>query len=187
MALKVDDNVRAVVKFAQSGDVRGEAVTDVESGAVICNRYLGIPYALPPTGPRRWQRPQPLPSDFKYSTKTYNQFQNQCPQPFYKVEHFAPPPTKPETSEDCLYLNVWQPAGEAPPSGWPVWFQIHGGWLQIGNANQDPLKDPSHAIAPTEQGGAGLQCVIIFATYRLNVFGFFSGKALEEEFGQANL
>jgi len=40
----------------------------------------------------------------------------------------------PEESEDCLYLNVWVPAGDAPDGGFPVMFWLYGGNLQFGTA-----------------------------------------------------
>lgn len=169
------------------GTVTGQVVVDKATGKPLCNRYLGVPYALPPTGPRRWQKPQPLPNDFSYASKKYDTFVTQCLQPKYTHEYSIEPPEPPKQSEDCLYLNMWTPCGAPPPGGWPIWFQIHGGWLQIGDANQNPLKDLAHLIAPREDGGQGLQAVVVFPAYRLNVFGFLSSDALDKDTGRGNL
>ena len=64
-------------------------------------RWLGIPYAQPPTGPLRFKAPKyPKPSPWRL----YNavQFGNACPQPpSGEYTNLGAP-----ISEDCLVLNV---------------------------------------------------------------------------------
>lgn len=86
----------------------------------------------------------------------------------------APEPTLIE-KEDCLYLNMWVPAGEPPAGGWPVQIHIHGGWLQIGNAMQSNAFDPFDLMAITDTPR-----IIVSATYRLNLFGFLTSPTLAE-------
>jgi carboxylesterase type B len=52
----------------------------------------------------------------------------------------------PEESEDCLYLNVWVPAGDAPEGGFPVMFWLYGGNLQFGTAGL-PMYSGEHIAA----------------------------------------
>lgn len=170
------------------GFISGQEISDAATGQPLCNRYLGVPYAQPPIGPRRWALPQPLPAGFSYSSQScYDSFAPQCLQPKYRHQYSIDPPEPPRESEDCLYLNIWTPCGDPPEGGWPIWFQIHGGWLQTGDANQSPLKDLAHLIAPRDRAGMGLQCVVVFPAYRLNVFGFLGSDALDKEAGKGNL
>lgn len=161
-------------------------MTDKALGTVLCHRYLGVPYALPPTGGRRWQKPHPLPKEYRYEDRKYDKFGPKCPQPKYTHRYSVPSPPAPE-DEDCLFLNIWMPAGLPPEGGWPIWVHIHGGWLQIGDANQEPGRDLAHLIAPPEDGGAGTQAICVHPSYRLNIFGYFGSDALEQEHGRANL
>lgn len=153
------------------------------SGKPICHRYLKVPYALPPVGSLRWRRPQPLPSNFTFNSSSgspgdYTKFGPICPQPHYTHDialvenHSAAPPIENVQSEDCLYLNIWVPAGNPPADGWPVEFYIHGGWLQVGDANQDHVHDSTAALAHSTPR------IIVSATYRLNLFGFLAGSDL---------
>lgn len=52
-------------------------------------KFLGVPYALPPVGPRRWQKTIPLPDDFSYGTEgnpyDCTNFGPICPQPDYMM------------------------------------------------------------------------------------------------------
>src|SRR5690606_18886892 len=65
--------------------------------------YKGIPFAAPPTGDNRWRAPQPVtPWD---GVRDATEFGPRCMQPG-TAEGL-------ETSEDCLYLNVWTPAENA--------------------------------------------------------------------------
>lgn len=150
-------------------------------------RYAGIRYALPPTGSRRWRKPEPLPPSHKYQsedgTGPYDatKFRNVCPQ---KVFHAVKSEKDPNTySEDCLFVNIWTPvaSGGSPDKKWPVKLWLHGGWFQMG--------DPSHGadMNPTELiSTGGLDGIVVAIGYRLNIFGFLGGNALLEESGGAS-
>ncbi|ETN45675.1 uncharacterized protein HMPREF1541_09508 [Cyphellophora europaea CBS 101466] len=151
------------------------------SGKAVLRRYLKIPYALPPVGKLRWRHPQPLPSHFTFNDPSgspgdYTKFGPVCPQPVYGSSTAvlpnpnAVPPIPNEQSEDCLYLNIWIPAGTPPADGWPVQFHIHGGWLQVGNAMQSHDHDPFDLLRETTPR------IIVAPTYRLNLFGFLGGE-----------
>lgn len=117
------------------GSLTGLLQSDAATGEPVCTRYTAIPYALPPVGARRWKRPTSLPDDFTFNKQDgnagdYTQFGNICPQPVYghgavrlPNKSAAPEPENVQ-SEDCLYLNIWVPAGDAPEGGWPVQFFI---------------------------------------------------------------
>ncbi|KAL3418546.1 carboxylesterase-lipase family protein [Phlyctema vagabunda] len=165
------------------GTLQGRSETDPISKKLVCTRYTRVPYALPPTGARRWQKPVPLPAEFSFTSEDgnagdYTEFGNVCPQPIYKhgsvvlPNDKAAPPHVRNYSEDCLYLNIWVPAGEVPEGGWPVQAYIHGGWLQVGDAMQSNEHDPYHLIKDFPR-------IIVAVSYRLNVFGFLSSPALE--------
>ncbi|KIW82404.1 hypothetical protein Z517_05431 [Fonsecaea pedrosoi CBS 271.37] len=165
------------------GSLKGLEQRDL-TGKPILYRFAKVPYALPPTGSRRWRRPQALPHDFTFNSSQgapgdYTRFGPICPQPHYDhgsiaiANPNAAPPVENEQDEDCLYLNIWVPAS-APPNkkGWPVQFHIHGGWLQVGDALQQNDTDPFDLIASTTPR------IIVSPTYRLNLFGFLAGSEL---------
>ena len=117
-----------------SGSLRGLEFRSKSTGHPVYRRYTRIPFALPPTGHLRWKRPQPLPTDFSFSTTKgqpgdYTQFGPVCPQPIYPMgpaymdNPDAAEPIENVMNEDCLYLNVWVPVvdeGKVPEKGWPV-------------------------------------------------------------------
>jgi carboxylesterase type B len=193
-----------ILETPTKGSLRGIEQLDRKSGKVVCRRYTRIPYALPPTGDRRWKRPVALGKDFTFNFPNgepgnYAEFANICPQPVYALgsamlenEGAAPEPPK-YYSEDCLYLNIWVPGGKAPEKGWPVQFflrlslpvkvalctlltysTIDGGWLQVGDANQSNNHDPYDLLADFPR-------VIVVPSYRLNLFGFMTCSELASE------
>ena len=95
--------------------------------------FLGIPFAAPPVGPRRFQAPQPAePWDGIREVDVFGPSPPQAPP--------GPPLTEPPTSSrhdptDWLTLNIWTPDPGA--AGLPVMVWIYGGALSVrilGNA-----------------------------------------------------
>src|ERR1700722_20142989 len=92
-----------------------------------CMSSSASPYAAPPVGPLRWRPPQPAA---RWSgTREATAFAPHCPQPPSAFGVAS-------TSENCLYLNVFTPAGGWNGSrGLPVMVWIHGGSFLVGESN----------------------------------------------------
>jgi carboxylesterase type B len=171
----IEDSKEHLLTIPDQGTLKGLAVLDGKTKKEKCYRYSGIRYAQPPTGDLRWRRPVSLPERYNYDGD-YTQFKTVCPQPVYpgleKIQH-------PNTvyDEDCLYLNIWVPAGEPPKGGWPVMYFIHGGFLQVGNPSQNREADPQDL----QSEGSPARYIVVAPGYRLNLFGFLSSKELLDE------
>jgi para-nitrobenzyl esterase len=147
----------------ESGELRGVAADGVES-------FKGIPYAAPPVGDLRWRPPQPAAS--WTGVRQVAEFGADCMQ-----GRFGPPPapgTPPglAPSEDCLFLNLWRPAGTTPAAKLPVMVWIHGGGFVGGSGS-------SSFTSGTQFAKQGVLLVSI--NYRLGRFGFFAFPALRLE------
>lgn len=69
--------------------------------------FLGIPFAAPPVGERRWKNPQPVqPWEGVLNATDYSQHCTQFIAPFYVFLGMGG-----RSGEDCLYVNVWVPEG----------------------------------------------------------------------------
>ncbi|PNP77092.1 hypothetical protein FNYG_09561 [Fusarium nygamai] len=151
-----------------------EGLTITANDEPVVYYFGGLPYALPPTGQWRFRSPRKLPAGYTYVTASQpTQFTKRtlvCPQPAS-----SNPPDPADVSEDCLQLNIWIPARPAPKDGWPVCFYIHGGFLQVGNANTPP-----EALVPLLSETA-FGAVMVLPSYRLNALGFLAGKELAAE------
>ncbi|GAM85647.1 hypothetical protein ANO11243_036540 [Dothideomycetidae sp. 11243] len=163
-----------VVHLGSLGVITALDISAHGSEHVTCTYIGGLPYALPPTGDHRFRPPRPLPSGFQYGSSTkpasYIGRTAVCPQP-----SSAGPVDPSSWDEDCLQLNIWIPSGNKPPNGWPIFFYIHGGWLQSGTANT-----PANVIANLFHD-TPFKAVVVMPCYRLNVFGFLAGPDLEAE------
>jgi para-nitrobenzyl esterase len=156
-----------------AGPVAGKSADGVDA-------FLGIPYAADTGGANRWRAPQPAPA--WTSVRDATSFGPDCLQ---EPPH-SPPGGSPwtaeyfstnRTSEDCLTVNLWRPAGEATASGkLPVMVWIHGGAF-IGGAGSVPLYD---GTALAQQG-----IIVVSLNYRLGVFGFLAHPALTREAGSS--
>ncbi len=137
------------------GLVRGADVAGV-------NTFLGLPYAVPPTGNLRWRAPQPAAA--WSGVRDATQFGPSCPQPTANNPFLPPGPI----SEDCLYLNVYAPATRGGDEGGrPVLVWIHGGGLtQDGGRNYDGTKLAADGV------------VVVTINYRLGALGFLAHPAL---------
>lgn len=138
-----------------------------ESAGKRVRVFKGIPYAVPPVGSRRWKPAEPAPK--WEGVRKAVAFAPHAIQPSYPEENFYYYPAS-QTSEDCLYLNVWAP--EQPSGELPVMVWIHGGSLVEGGT-AEPLYDGSAL--------AGKHVVVVSIQYRLNIFGYFSHPELTLE------
>ena len=127
---------RPVVQ-APAGAVRGEAIDGV-------NVFKGLPYAMAPTGWRRWRPPVDMPR--WRQTRDASQFGPACHQPIARGESIYAGEA-PTLSEDCLFLNIWSPQGAAAA---PVFVWIHGGALATG-ASSETMYDGARMAAAQVQ------------------------------------
>lgn len=143
-----------------------EGTLNTNGGAPV-RAFKGIPYAVPPTGVRRWQPAQPAPG-WK-GVRLADHFAPNCIQSPYPENSFFNRPS-PLSSEDCLYLNVWTAANEGEKL--PVMVWIHGGALTRGSG------------AISTYNGANLArkgVVVVTINYRLGVLGYFAHPELTAE------
>ena len=127
--------------------------------------FKGIPYAAAPVGDLRWKEPQPLQS--WSGVRDATDFGARC----WAATAFGGPVTTADTSEDCLYLNVWSGA-ETRNAKLPVMVWIHGGGFQFASSS-DALYDGS-ALARKD-------VLVVSMNYRLGVLGFLSRPDLDAE------
>jgi para-nitrobenzyl esterase len=130
--------------------------------------FLGIPYAEPPVGDRRWKAPVPAA---KWSgVRKATDFGAHCMQGrIYGDMNFRDS----GGSEDCLTLNVWLPAKPAS-ARLPVMVWIYGGGFVAGTTSeqrQDGTQLAQHGL------------IVVSMNYRLGVFGFLVHPELAKESG----
>lgn len=142
--------------------------------------WKGIPFAAPPVGPLRWKAPaDPAPWT---QPRLADSFAAACVQtgrlygPGLNNRYDATISTTLGQTlgrEDCLYLNVWQPAPSysASAAPRPVIVFVHGG-SNITGYTADPLFDGA-ALA------RGADAVVVTVNYRLGIFGFLDLPALK--------
>ena len=124
--------------------------------------YRGIPFAAPPVGDLRWRAPEPAA---KWDgVKQADKFGPRC----YQGGRGAPGV---ETSEDCLYLNVWSPAKSARDRV-PVLVWIYGGGFNAGATSE-----PNYSGEILAKKGV----VLVSIAYRVGQMGFFVHPALSAE------
>ncbi len=142
--------------ITNSGVLVGEAVDGVHI-------FKGVPYAQPPVGALRWAPPLPIQWQGEREAR---EFGPPCLQA-------TPADGRPngggvvgESSEDCLYLNVWVPANAKNA---PVMLWLYGGGGTMGSGH-----------VPTYDGDAFARdgVVLITINYRLGVLAGFAHPAL---------
>jgi para-nitrobenzyl esterase len=122
--------------------------------------FKGVPFAAPPTGPRRWLAPEPTAS--WTGTRDARRFGGVAPQNPVMMRALAAMVIEEPQSEDCLYLNIWTPRPDGRRR--PVMVWIHGGGFTIGSASQ--------AIYDGSVLARRGDVVVVTTNYRLGPLGF---------------
>ena len=149
-----------LIVSTEDGMLRGQHAEGVD-------QFLDVRYAAPPVGALRWQAPQPVqPWSGVRDATSYG---HRCPQ-------LASGNGPREDTEDCLFLNVFAPAGgpgraaarDGDGRGLPVLVMIHGGGLLNGAGDQHD----GSLIVRTDH------IIVVSLNYRLGVFGFLDVPGL---------
>lgn len=143
-----------------AGIVRGTTEGEVES-------FKGVPYAAAPVGEFRWRPPQPFPA--WQGVKDATKFCADCAQAAWPREAGK---IRENTSEDCLFLNIWRPAAAKPSARLPVMVWIYGGGFVGGGSSYPETFGNQFA----KQG-----VILLTFNYRLGRFGHFAFPALTAE------
>lgn len=176
------DSEEGLVVVTESGPVEGLECTSAWVGGCSgsgVEKFLGIPYAVPPVGALRWTPPQPRgrwAGVFKATA-----FGDVCTQPS--------PSGGTTGSEDCLSLNIFRPSqrnneseaadekhgenrgdNKNPRGRLPVMVWIHGGAFATGGSRE---YDPTPWV---EKG-----VIVVTINYRLGFLGIFAQPALDAE------
>lgn len=160
-----DSHVHYVNRLTKRGILRGTTEQVLGRNVSI---FLGIPFAKPPVGELRFKRPEPFPkwdhirnatqlpaSCYQLIDKSFDRFQG--------VDMWNP---NTERSEDCLYLNVWQPVTTSSSSSKKkaVMVWIYGGSFSTGTSTLE-LYDARILAAKGD-------VVVVSMQYRLGPLGF---------------
>jgi len=127
---------------------KGKVQGFVADGVAV---FRGLPFAAPPVGELRWQAPKPA---LRWpDVRPANVFSATCAQ-----------------AEDCLYLNVYEPADAKKGAKLPVMVWIHGGAFIFGSGS---------AYDGSQFAKQGL--IVVTVNYRLGRAGWFAHPALTAE------
>ena len=140
--------------------------TRAETGV---ERYSNIPYAAPPLAALRFRAPQK--ASVRAQTYAAQSVGPGCLQPGAQSLFTSAPATQ---SEDCLQLNIWQPAASESAELMPVMLWIHGGGLTIGSAT-DQI---SSRLVYDGTAFANKGVVLVSINYRLGAFGYMAPRAM---------
>ncbi|XP_065589241.1 fatty acyl-CoA hydrolase precursor, medium chain isoform X2 [Cyrtonyx montezumae] len=149
------------------GAVRGYQMK-VDAAERSVNIFLGLPFAKPPVGPLRFSEPQP-PEPWR-GVRDATSYPPMCLQDKIVGQFVSDAVTirkekvRLQTSEDCLYLNIYTPVSTESQEQLPVFVWIHGGGLVLGAASS---YDGS-ALAAFDN------VVVVAIQYRLGILGYFS-------------
>eukprot|EP00064_Thunnus_orientalis_P007197 superscaffoldBa00000786_g7217 len=162
----------------RTGRVRGVRMPVPDRSYVTA--FLGIPFAEPPVGKRRFRHAEPKHS--WAGLYEANAYPNACYQfvdttfPGFQGSEMWNPNR--EMSEDCLYLNVWVPSS-IRPHNLTVMVWIYGGGFYSGSSSLDVYDGRYLAHSET--------VIVVSMNYRIGAFGFLALHGSSEAPGNMGL
>lgn len=128
-------------------------------------QFLGIPYAEPPVGPLRFQKPKRKQK--LEGTYDATRYKPACFQLYMDLSDKQEPISEEwlaNVSNDCLFLNIFAPDKQDSNKRFPVMVIIHGGGFVVGMSN----------IYAGDITSANSGVIVVSINYRLGLFGFLS-------------
>ncbi|KAI0088264.1 Alpha/Beta hydrolase protein [Irpex rosettiformis] len=142
--------------------------------------FLGLPFAEPPVGQRRWRAPLPLDTA-RISRQARGTVVDATSYPEFCVQGTTGNGDAGGAgSEDCLKLNIYAPLSAKSGDKLPVLFYIHGGGYVYGNPANWPFNHWIHQFPDV---------VVVSIYYRLDSLGFLAHPAFVDnpELGDLNV
>lgn len=164
--IKYSTMMEEVIVETNIGTIKGEARTIEPFGAPIrVRQFLGVPYAEPPVGALRFEKPKMKQRmDGVYDATRYRPSCLQLHMDLLGERKPAAETGLPEFSNDCLVLNIFTPDNREDNDKLPVMILFHGGGFVIGTSSIYP----GHITS-----GYG-NVIVVNVNYRLGLFGFLS-------------
>ncbi|CAJ1086472.1 acetylcholinesterase-like [Xyrichtys novacula] len=164
--------------MTRNGRVRGIPQQVPDHGQVTA--FLGIPFAEPPMGKRRFRPAEPkrqwsgVYEAMEYPNACFQFVDTSFPD-FHGSEMWNP---NRQMSEDCLYLNVWVPSSPRPHN-LTVMVWIYGGGFYSGSSSLDVYDGRYLAHSET--------VIVVSMNYRIGAFGFLALHGSSEAPGNVGL
>ncbi|WP_394837875.1 carboxylesterase family protein [Pendulispora rubella] len=156
-----------LVVSTSRGQVRGK----IDKGVPA---FLGIPFAKPPVGERRFRAPEPLDRNWE-GVRDATHYGSACLQLLPQKSTLG--------GEDCLYLNVFTPPNAASASGNKkrVMFWLFGGGFTAGAGDQDLIFNGTGNLYHGATFALEQDTVVVTMNYRVGELGFTAHPALSAE------
>ncbi|XP_026017127.1 acetylcholinesterase [Astatotilapia calliptera] len=167
-----------LVVQTRTGRVRG--IRQLVPDQSYITAFLGIPFAEPPLGNRRFRPPEPkrpwtgVIEAKEYPNACYQYVDTAFPG-FQGSEMWNP---NRDMNEDCLYLNVWVPSSPRPHN-LTVMVWIYGGGFYSGSSSLDVYDGRYLAHSET--------VIVVSMNYRIGAFGFLALHGSSEAPGNVGL
>ncbi|CAN7982968.1 unnamed protein product [Ixodes hexagonus] len=161
----------APLVHTNSGPVEG---LRLKGGGKDIDAYFGIPFAEPPIGERRFQKPSPV-TPWKDVLQATRKRQGCVQTNFFVFKDVELDMSN--TTEDCLYMNIWVPRRRCNDNGGvcdkplPVFAFIYGGIFAWGSSSLY-LYDGLEFAARTE-------VIYVNFNYRVGILGFMNASSPE--------
>jgi len=163
-----------VLLTAVSAPASNNAITKTDDGVLrgyVENDVMiwkAVPNATPPVGDLRWKAPQ-KPAAW-HGVRNATQPAKKCTQLLTTEEWIRTGVVDPDSSEDCLYVDIYRPDRPAyKHEKLPVYVWIHGGSNNFGSARQ--YNGANLALAS--------DVVVVVVQYRLGPLGWLYHPSLQ--------
>ncbi|CAG7561840.1 unnamed protein product [Fusarium equiseti] len=165
-----------------------EPTVSIQNGTLVgavnphynVENFLGIPYAAPPVGQLRLQKPRPARG--WTGARKATEYSPRCWGQSIHLIGFSQNTTDP-MDEDCLSINVIRAVGTKADSKLPVVAWIHGGGYQEGSS-RDGRNNGTFLVSKSKKLGTPI--LFVSFNYRVGSLGMLPGPELERA-GLANL